>query len=95
MFGHGNFSATVKRRNKRNCVVVLNRVVISAFQLPIRVIDQHDNAWAHRAVLDKHLLFVAHVPNSELLNKIGHSVVRAGWRAQADLKLSLVMKVHL
>ena len=91
----GNFSATVKRRNKRNCVVVLDSVVSSAFQLPVRVIDQHDNARSHRAVLDKHFLFVAHVSNSELLNKVSHSVFLAGRRTQIDLKLSLVMKVHL
>ena len=85
----------MKRRNKRNCVVVLDSVVSGAFQLPVRVIDQHDNARSNCAVLDKHFLFVAHVSNSELLNKVSHRVFLAGGRAQFYLKLSLVMKVHL
>ena len=60
--------------NERNSVIVLQLVVKLVFQLPISVIDQHDNAGANSICLRKHLFLFAHVLDAKFCDQVAHCV---------------------
>ena len=73
---------------KRNTVTLRQAVPGRLEELPVGVIDQNDDAWAHGASLHEHFLLLTQMPSAKLLYKLSHGLHRGG-QVEGELFLSV------